>query len=202
MYRLFSIFLVLTFWTCKPSQGPSYPAAALAPLPVLGHAPARFTLLNQDSIPVMRNQFDGKVWVVDFFFTTCPTICPRMSAQMARLRDTFAREPNLLLLSHTIDPDHDGPSVLRSYVDHLGGDGQGKWILVTGPRDSIYALADVYALRVARDAGAPGGFVHSGSLVLVDQEGRIRGYYDGTREADTDRLIQDIRRLFNDPALP
>ncbi|MCS6981577.1 MAG: SCO family protein [Flavobacteriales bacterium] len=194
--------MFLSFLTCKSPQGSSPQTNSPAPLPVLGYAPTHFTLLNQDSIPVTRGLFDGKVWVVDFFFTSCPTICPRMSAQMARLRDTFAREPNFLLLSHTIDPDHDSPSVLRSYVDHLGGDGQGKWHLVTGPRDTIYALADIYALRVARDAGAPGGIVHSGSLVLMDPQGRIRGYYDGTQEEDTDRLIKDIRRLLNESTLP
>lgn len=143
--------------------------------------------------------FQGKVWVADFFFTSCPTICPRMSGQMARLRDTFAREDRLVLLSHSIDPVHDRPFVLRAYADRLGGTAGGRWHLLTGEKDSIYALAEIYAISVAEDKNAPGGIVHSGAFVLVDAEGRVRGFYDGTREADVDRLMTDIKYLLDTP---
>lgn len=164
-------------------------------LPVLGKAPAYFQLLNQDSVMVNSAMLQGKVWVADFFFTTCPTICPRMSDQMARLRDTFAHETRVVLLSHSIDPEHDRPFVLRAYAGRLGGTGEGRWHLLTGEKDSIYALAEAYSINVTEDAKAPGGFIHSGAFVLVDQQGRIRGFYDGTRESDVDRLIADIREL-------
>lgn len=164
-------------------------------LPVLGKAPAQFRFLNQDSQIVNSAMLQGKVWVADFFFTSCPTICPRMSGQMARLRDTFALEDQVVLLSHSIDPEHDKPYVLKAYAERLGGTAGGRWHLLTGEKDSIYALAEEYSISVAVDEKAPGGFIHSGAFVLVDQEGRIRGFYDGTRESDVDRLIADIRGL-------
>lgn len=148
-------------------------------------------LINQDSLK-------GKIYVADFFFTSCPTICPVMKSQMLRVYEAFISEPDLMILSHTIDPYHDTPDVLSRYASDLGVVAS-KWKFLTGAKDSIFDIAEHYLAFANTDENAPGGFVHSGAFVLIDKQKHIRGYYIGTQEKEVDRLIADIKILLDEP---
>jgi protein SCO1 len=159
--------------------------------PVLGEVSQDFSFVNQDNEVVTPAVFQGKIYVTDFFFTTCPAICPIMTRQMARVYEAIKADPGVLLLSHTIDPEHDTVEVLKNYADGLGIE-TAKWHLVTGPQDEIFAMAKHYMLAAMKYEEAPGGYLHSGSFVLVDRQRKIRGYYDGTDPEAVDRLIDDL----------
>ena len=167
------------------------------PLPVLGTVDVPYTFTDQDGTPISQAQFAGTVYVADFFFTSCPTICPVMKSQMLRVYESFTEDDNLRFLSHTIDPEHDTVEVLHDYAKRLEISAA-RWHMVTGPKQEIYDTAKRYMLAALEDEQAPGGFVHSGSFCLVDQSGRIRGYYRGTEEESVNRLIVDIKRLLNE----
>lgn len=156
-----------------------------------------FAFVNQDSQRVTQETVAGKIYVTDFFFTSCPTICPKMKTQMLRVYEAYKDNPDVVLLSHSIDPAHDTVAVLKDYADRLGIETE-KWHLLTGDKDSIYNIAGNYLAAAREDEGAEGGFSHSGDFYLIDQQRRIRGHYNGTEEEDVDRLIQDIPRLLNE----
>jgi protein SCO1 len=156
----------------------------------------RFAFYNQDSAIVTEHDVAGKVYVVDFFFTTCPTICPKMKKQMFRIYERFANNPRVVLLSHTIDTKHDSVPVLREFAQQMGISSK-TWHLLTGEMDAVYGIADDYLISASEDPTAPGGYIHSGAFVLMDGNHHIRGYYDGVQEADVDQLILDIETLLN-----
>ncbi|OKL40129.1 SCO family protein [Pontibacter flavimaris] len=156
-----------------------------------------FAFVDQDSQRVTQETVAGKVYVTDFFFTSCPTICPKMKTQMLRVYEAYKDNPNVVLLSHSIDPAHDTVAVLKDYADRLGVE-TAKWHLLTGDKDSIYTMAEAYLAAAQEDEGAEGGFSHSGDFYLIDQQRRIRGHYNGTEEEDVDRLIRDIPLLLNE----
>lgn len=154
-----------------------------------------FTFFNQDSVPFSSEQLKGKIYVVDFFFTSCPGICPVLTGQMKRLQELCNEIPDLMLVSFTVDPHRDTPSKLKQYGIHYRADFS-NWVFLTGPMDSIYHIGKQgYYLGMAKDDNEPGGYMHSGKFVLVDKQGLIRGYYDGTNANDVDRLVKDIRIL-------
>ncbi|MBF9255040.1 SCO family protein [Pontibacter sp. 172403-2] len=157
----------------------------------------RFAFVDQDSQQVTNQTFDNKVYVTDFFFTTCPSICPKMKTQMLRVYDKYKDNPDVLLLSHTIDPEHDSVAVLKDFAERLGVSSD-KWHFVTGDRDSIYAIAEKYLVPVQEDAGAPGNFTHGGHFMLIDGNRHIRGVYDGTDPAEVDQLMNDIPLLLKE----
>lgn len=156
-----------------------------------------FRFVNQDSVIVTNETFDNKVYVADFFFTTCPTICPTMKQQMLRVYQEYKENPKVAILSHTIDPEYDTVALLHDYAERLGVSSK-TWHFVTGDKDEIYDIAEESYLSIANeDESAPGGFVHSGAFILIDKERRIRGVYDGTVPEQVDILIKDIRRLLD-----
>lgn len=155
-----------------------------------------FALWDQDSSLITQAQVAGKIRVSEFFFTSCPTICPKMAQQMLRLHDSLLNEPRVILLSHTIDPVHDSVAVLHQYAGALGVN-TAKWHLMTGDKDAIYDLAEAYMVSAGEDADSPGGYMHSGAFVLADAQRRIRGYYDGTSPEAVDELLRDIHQLLN-----
>jgi len=162
------------------------------------HTIQDFAFLNQDSMIITEKTFEDKVYVADFFFTSCPSICPKMKQQMLRVYERFYDEPQLLILSHTIDPKHDTVAVLKEYAKLLEVESS-KWHFVTGDMDKIYAIAEKsYFAPAGEDEEAPGGFLHNGAFVLVDKDRRIRGVYDGTDEFQVDKLIKDIPRLIQE----
>ena len=164
------------------------------------HTISAFSLIDQRGDTITLNDATGKVIVADFFFTTCATICPRMTTQMERVQEAYARDPRLIILSHSVTPEIDSVAVLKAYADLHGADPE-QWHMLTGDRRQIYALARrSYFAAMDEGDGGPDDFVHTENFVLVDPQHRIRGYYDGTSAADVDRLIQDIERLFEEPA--
>ncbi len=176
------------------------------PLPIFGernvvgkdtvyHAIAPFEFVDQDSMIVTNTTFAGKIYVTDFFFTSCRTICPIMKTQLMRIYDTIQNKPDVLILSHTIDPEYDTVALLHDYAARLGVDSK-KWHFVTGIKDSIYKIAQTsYFSTAMEDKTEPDGFIHSGAFLLIDKSGRIRGKYDGTEEDEVNRLIGDLERL-------
>jgi protein SCO1/2 len=157
-----------------------------------------FSLTSQDGKIIDQNTINGKMYVADFFFVTCPTICPRMKKNLLTIYNAYKGNPNILFLSHTIDPDHDSVSVLKDFAERLGADSK-QWLFLTGNRDSIYELATRgYYATALPDSTEPGGYVHSGGLILVDKHRRVRGIYDGTSVKDAEVLIKDIEILLDE----
>ena len=167
------------------------------PLPVIGTIDIPYTFTDQQNRQIGQELFQGKIYVADFFFTSCPTICPIMKSQMLRVYEKVKDNDQILLLSHSIDPEHDTVEVLNDYAARLGIEAD-SWRLVTGAKEEIYDTAFRYGLAAMEDKNAPGGFIHSGSFTLVDRQGQIRGYYQGTEEEAVDRLIKDIGRLIDE----
>lgn len=164
----------------------------------LYHQVPDFAFVNQDSQQVTQETVEGKIYVTDFFFTSCPSICPKMKSQMLRVYEEFKENPDVVLLSHSIDPQHDTVAVLKDYADRLGVQSN-TWHFLTGEKDSIYDIASKYLVAVQEDGDAAGGgFTHGGHFILVDEQRRIRGVYDGTKEASVDQLLQDIPVLLNE----
>lgn len=159
------------------------------------HRIADFEVTNQLGQTVTQEDFAGKIYVADFFFATCPTICPVMSGHFAELQDEFADEPKVMFLSYSVTPDLDSVPVLREYGERYGADPE-RWILATGDKKHIYNLArkSYFAVLDEGDGGKQ-DFIHTENFVLVDSRKRIRGYYDGTSPADMKRLSEEIRIL-------
>ena len=168
------------------------------------HTISGFSLLDQDSNQVSENIFKGKIHIANFMFTTCGTICPKMSSEMMRVQHAFEKDTNVVIVSYTVDPEHDSPSVLKEYaLQHKAI--QNKWFFLTGDKKTIYDLArNSYYLVAGEGDGGPEDFIHSEMFTLIDKEGRIRGgrdkkgnmlTYDGTNILDVNRLIEDIAVL-------
>jgi protein SCO1/2 len=208
-YTVFSIASLLWFGAC--SQGGS-----VKKLPIYGpkqlveseeggmqldtsyHKIPNFTFVDQDSSMVNNQTFEDKVYVADFFFTTCPTICPKMKAQMLRVYEAFYENDQVAILSHTIDPEYDDVEALHDFANKLGVESK-KWRFVTGQKKDILDIAlKGYMVTAMEDETAPGGLVHSGAFILIDKKGRVRGLYDGTEPMEVDQLINDIPVLLKE----
>ena len=151
-----------------------------------------FSFLNQDSTVITQDTFKDKVYIADFFFTTCSSICPVMHRNMKEIFDQYKDNQDLMFLSHTIDFKYDKPSVLKNYAQKLGVYGK-QWQFVWGKKDDVYGLAEKsYLTVVEEDSTAPDGYIHQGWLVLIDKEKRIRGAYDGTKTEEVEKLKKDL----------
>lgn len=159
------------------------------------HQIGDFSFVNQDSIKVTQDTFKDHIYIADFFFTSCPTICPIMKTHMLRVYDTIQNLNDVKILSHTIDPEYDTVALLRDFAERLGVTSD-KWHFVTGEKEKIYEIGQrSYMVTALEDQSQPGGFVHSGAFILVDKDRRIRGLYDGTKADQIDRLIQELSIL-------
>ncbi|POY35988.1 SCO family protein [Solitalea longa] len=157
-----------------------------------------FRFVNQDSQWVSNDTFKDKIYVADFFFTSCPTICPIMKKNMLVVYNKFKGNPHFGIISHSIDPRHDSVTVLKKFAHKIGVDDT-QWNFVTGNRDTIYALAEHSYLTTAKeDNAAPGGIVHQGAFILIDKNRHIRGVYDGTNPEAVDKMMIDIDNLLNE----
>lgn len=162
------------------------------------HKIPNFKFLNQDSVWISEKEMAGKIYVADFFFTTCPTICPKMKTQLLRIYDKFAEDDRVRILSHTIDPEYDGIHVLKEYAKKLNITTP-RWNLLTGKKSDIYQLGEKsYMVTAQEDSNEMGGFVHSGAFILVDKNRHVRGIYDGTKEEDVNHLIEDMSLLLKE----
>jgi len=169
-------------------------AAKKEPLPAYGAVPA-FQLTAQDGGMFDSRSLSGKVWVADFFFTTCPGPCPRMTSQMHGVQQAVSRNPDVRLVSFTIDPWHDTPPVLAEYAK-VHGASPGRWYFLTGPQPTLQMLdKDTFKL-----GDVDGKLAHSTRFVLVDRRSQIRGYYDTSEPDSITRLVADIESLAKEPA--
>lgn len=159
------------------------------------HRIADFQLYNQDQEAFSQKDLEGKYYVTDFFFTTCPTICPDMSGQLQRVQKKYMELEDFLILSHTVQPEVDSAEVLKEYAELYEAD-PNKWIFLTGDKKTIYDLArKSYFAAVSEGDGGVDDFIHTENFVLVDKQKRIRGFYDGTSKESVDQLITDIEIL-------
>ena len=161
------------------------------------HRIADFSLINQNGDTITQENYRDKIYVADFFFTTCPTICPIMTANLVEIQAALASDPEVLLLSHSVTPEIDSVAQLKKYAIEKGVN-DAKWNLVTGDKKQIYELARKSYLSVQEDGdGGPFDMIHTENFILVDKQRRIRGFYDGTKEEEMDRLLTDIEILKN-----
>ena len=156
-----------------------------------------FEFVNQYYEIVNENTFSNKIYIADFFFTSCPTICPLMGGNKIRIQNAFQQNKDVLLLSHSIDTKTDSVQRLLEYANAIGAI-RDKWHLVTGSQDAIYDIAKEYYVTAQESNIAGGSFVHDGSFILVDKNRRIRGIYDGTNSSDTELLIADVKILLSE----
>lgn len=158
----------------------------------------QFSFLNQDSVVLTNDFVKGKIYTADFFFTTCPSICPKVKKNMLKLQEAYKGDDRISFLSHSLDPDYDTPSILKKYAKDLGVETE-QWQFLTGDRDKIFELSvQAYYVAAVLDAQAPGGINHSGKIILIDTKGRMRGYYEGTKEEQVDQLIKDVEVLLDE----
>lgn len=162
------------------------------------HTIADFSFVNQNGKTITQKDYEGKIYVADFFFTTCGSICPKMTTNLSDIQKAFANNPKVKLLSHTVFPETDSVPVLKAYAKKHNVD-DNKWNLVTGDKKEIYTMARKSYLAVK--LGKPSelyDMVHTENFVLVDTKKRVRGFYDGTNKEDVKRLIEDITFLTNE----
>ncbi|MFN3997181.1 SCO family protein [Algoriphagus sp.] len=201
---LFVLTLIIGF-SCKSESEKTSPT-----LPIMGeryvddnkdtvfHKIADFAFINQLGDTITNEEVEGKIYVADFFFTSCPTICPIMKKEMLRVYEKYQDQSNFMILSHSIDPTHDTQAVLKDYAEKLGVEDASTWNFLTGDQEKIFEIGQTSYLTTAMaDQQEPGGFLHSGAFLLIDGNGRIRGVYDGTKSDQVDRLISDIPKLLN-----
>ncbi|TDE16391.1 SCO family protein [Dyadobacter psychrotolerans] len=178
-------------WTTKTVDGKEITDTIYNQIPA-------FSFANQDGDTITENIVKDKIYVADFFFTTCPTICPVMKRQMLKVYEKFKGNKDVMILSHTIDPEHDTPQVLNKFAKDLGVTGS-QWQFLTGPKEKTYEIGLKNYMVVAKeDKSADGGFLHSGAFILVDKAKHVRGIYDGTTEEGTKKLIADIEILLDE----
>tara|TARA_R110002126_G_scaffold117430_2_gene257231 strand:+ start:1654 stop:2331 length:678 start_codon:yes stop_codon:yes gene_type:complete len=159
------------------------------------HTIADFALTNQNGKLVTQKDYENKIYIADFFFTTCPTICPIMTKNMAGIQDKILNDENVMLLSHSVTPDIDSVPQLKKYALEKGVK-DNKWNLVTGDKRQIYELARKSYMAVKTDGdGGPYDMIHTENFILVDKERRIRGFYDGTDSEEMKKLLSDLEIL-------
>lgn len=208
-WNLIAIFLLLA--SCQPSG-----EKAREKLPILGlrdavttvvdgkevtdtiyHQIPDFEFLNQDSVLITNAFFDQSVYVANFFFTHCPSICPTMQRNLLEVYNEYLDDSRVKFLSHSIDFKYDTPSVLKNYADRLGVVND-QWQFVTGSKADIYGMAEHYMSYANEEEAAPGGYEHSGYFVLVDHNRHIRGAYDGTSKEQIELLRKELKILLQE----
>ena len=160
------------------------------------HTVEPFMYLNQDSTMVNSEDLKGRIWISDFFFTSCPTICPPMTAQMVRLNSELSDlKEEIYFLSFTIDPDRDTPSKLRDYREKYSINAE-NWFHFTGNEERTHRLGvESFLVHAGKDDTEPGGYAHGDIFTLVDREGRVRGIYHGTSVEEVTQMEKDVRKL-------
>ncbi len=195
---ILSIFVLLAF-SCQNKSAQELPYLGNPTFvngKAISHTVRQFKYLNQDSISVTNDSLANVVYVADFFFTSCPSICPKVARQMLTIYNEFKNNDNVKLVSFTIDPKRDTPSKLKKYAANLEVDTK-KWIFLTGDKDATLELARDYFVTAKEDASAPGGFDHSGQLILIDRFGHVRSFCEGTDPSTIPAFISNINSLIN-----
>ena len=193
---LFIFLPIFTVFSCKTNNGD---------LPYLGetvvengveihHKVGQYAHFNQDSVLIDNKKMSEYIYIVDFFFTSCPSICPKVMKEMTKIYDAVKSEPMVKLVSFTLDPKRDDVAKLKLYANNLGVD-HDKWYFLTGDKDATLELANTFFVAAFEDADAPGGFDHSGKILLIDKEGHVRSFSEGTDPENTPKLLADVTKL-------
>jgi protein SCO1/2 len=190
------VFLALGISACKEAALPYLGNQQVVNGAVVYHKVGNFSHYNQDSVLMTNDSFKNYVCVVDFFFTSCPSICPKVAREMLKIQEAIKDENGVRLISFSIDPKRDTPERLKLYAENIGAD-LNKWHFLTGDKDATLDLASTYFVAALEDADAPGGFDHSGKIVLVDRDGHVRAFTEGTDPSGTDDFIDNVRKLKN-----
>lgn len=188
------LLLLIAFIACEEEKA----------LPILGerdivdgkevtHKIPDFSFLNQDSVEISNEDLNSSIYVADFFFTHCPSICPIVTKEMLRIYEEF-KDDNLKLVSFTMDPKRDTPAQLKEYSSKLEVSAP-KWHFLTGDKQELHNIATDFFSVVIEDDEAPGGFNHTGKILLVDKNRQIRAFCEGTDPEDVDDFILDIKKL-------
>lgn len=173
---LLFILLVLPFCTYNYISKGNNNFVKLAVIGGDNHKIPSYSFINQNNDTITNEDYNGNIYIVDFFFTTCPTICPTMTYNMRYVQNKLSKYPNIKFLSHSVNPDYDTPERLKEYIKSMRVD-ESNWNFVTGNKDSIYKIAQSYFASASVDELAPGGFLHSEQFMIVDKEGRVRSGY-------------------------
>lgn len=179
-----------------PYLGPKFPVDATGKDSII-HTIGDFSFTNQDGKTITRADYNGKIWVADVFFTSCPGICPKLTDGFTKIQEAFKDNPDFMLLSITVDPEADSVQVLADYASQHGAI-NGKWNMVTGNKKALYEFANKqFFFKAFEGEDGELGFVHDQDYRLIDKEGRLRGqwHYDGTNPAMVDKIIEDINIL-------
>jgi len=193
---ILGIFVMLT--GCTPEPLPYIGPEKIVNGDTLKHSIPEFKLINQNKDTVTNQNLADKIYVADFFFTSCPSICPKVKIEMLKIYDEFLQEPDFKMVSHTMDPRNDTPQKLKTYAKNLDVN-TGKWMFLTGNQDDLLDISnDGYFVAATKDETAPGGFDHSGKIMLVDKNGHIRGYSEGTKPNETPIFIKKIKQLLKE----
>ena len=161
----------------------------------IDHVIPPFIFINQDSNMITEKVVEDKIYLVDFFFTSCPTICPKVKKNMKKVYNEFKHREDFLILSHSIDVKYDTVGRLAWYAGKFNISSK-NWHLLTGTKEDIYKMSYQYYITAIESKDAPGGFDHSGYIALVDRNRKIRGMYDGTEPEKINNLIRDLKLLF------
>lgn len=197
-------FAALFILACKPDAPklllPVYGEKVIENRDTLYHTIRNFSLTDQNAQNISGETVKNKIYVANFFFATCQSICPAMSSNLVGVQKAFENDDSVLILSHSVNPLHDTVAVLKAYAETYHALGN-KWHLLTGDKKQIYDLAKTsYLVNALEDDGTPEGFLHSELMLLIDTKGRIRGMYDGTDKSQVQKLIEDIRLLKKEKA--
>lgn len=197
-YLLFFAGLVITFYLVMTKVLPGF---GKVDLPVLSYVQP-FSFTNQSGNNITQKDLEGKVVVVEYFFTTCKGICPRMNENMKKVYEVYKNEAGFRILSHTVDPDTDSVPRMKAYAASLGARADNWWFL-TGSKDSLYKAArNSYLLDDPKNntGSMDEQFIHTQFFALVDKQGRVRKIYDGLKKEEVDALVKDIARLLKEKA--
>lgn len=197
--KIFLICSIVFYFGCSQKKSsvllPIYGEKKIIAGDTIYHQIASFNLTNQIGQVVNQNTTKNKIYIANFFFATCQSICPMMSNQLQEVQKAFLADDSVLILSHSVNPLHDTVAVLNNYADTYGAK-TNKWHLLTGNKKQIYDLAKTsYLVNAFEDDGSPEGFLHSELFLLIDKKARIRGMYDGTNTAEVKKLIEDVKLL-------
>ena len=197
--KIFLIYSLVFYFGCTQKKSsvllPIYGEKKIIAGDTIYHQIASFNLTNQIDQVVNQNTTKNKIYIANFFFASCQSICPMMSNQLQEVQKAFLADDSVLILSHSVNPLHDTVAVLCNYADTYGAK-TNKWHLLTGNKKQIYDLAKTsYLVNAFEDDGSPEGFLHSELFLLIDKKARIRGMYDGTNTAEVKKLIEDVKLL-------
>ena len=197
--KIFLICSIVFYFGCSQKKSsvllPIYGEKKIIAGDTIYHQIASFNLTNQIGQVVNQNTTKNKIYIANFFFATCQSICPMMSNQLQEVQKAFLADDSVLILSHSVNPLHDTVAVLSNYADTYGAK-TNKWHLLTGNKKQIYDLAKTsYLVNAFEDDGSPEGFLHSELFLLIDKKARIRGIYDGTNTSEVKKLIEDVKLL-------